>query len=46
MGQIRKKKHLLLFDAPYEHQREMIFLKGTNGTLPFGKVKIDQRTRQ
>jgi hypothetical protein len=42
MGQIRKKSFIAISDAPYEHQREMIFLKETNGTLlPFGKVKID-----
>jgi Xaa-Pro aminopeptidase len=30
MGQIEESILLLFPDAPYEHQREMIFLKETN----------------
>jgi Xaa-Pro aminopeptidase len=38
-----QEESILLFpDAPYEHQREMIFLKPTN-TLPFGKKLTKER---
>jgi Xaa-Pro aminopeptidase len=34
----QEEKHFIaISDAPYEHQREMIFLKETNDTLPFGR---------
>jgi Xaa-Pro aminopeptidase len=29
-GQIKGKHFIAISDAPYEHQREMIFLKETN----------------